>query len=120
MKNGRSYRDMTDYICVIQKFHVRHEAYCIVMTSGSLEHPLHATPALDPFELMQTIQLSHTTGGGFSNYYPAPAFQQPFIQSYLEIMKGTPREPFSGLRPYSKTCRGYPDVALLANYYHPK
>ena len=29
------------------------------MTSGSLEHPLHATPVLDPLELMQTIQLSH-------------------------------------------------------------
>ena len=32
-------------------------------------------------------------------------------------MKGTPREPFSGPRPYSKTGRGYPDVALLANNY---
>jgi hypothetical protein len=32
--------------------------YCIDMTSGSLEHPLHAAHALDPLELMQTIQLS--------------------------------------------------------------
>ena len=31
------------------------------MTSGSLGHPLHATPALDPLELMQTIQLSQET-----------------------------------------------------------
>jgi tripeptidyl-peptidase-1 len=58
-----------------------------------------------------------TTGGGFSNYYAAPAFQQPFIQSYFASMIGTPRQPFSGTRPYSKTGRGYPDVALLANNY---
>ena len=29
-----------------------------------------------------------TTGGGFSNYYAAPAFQQPFIQSYFASIKG--------------------------------
>ncbi len=58
-----------------------------------------------------------TTGGGFSNYYAAPAFQQPFIQSYFESMKGTTRQPFSGTRPYSKAGRGYPDVALLAHNY---
>ena len=33
--------------------------------------------------------VSITTGGGFSNYFDAPAFQQPFIQSYFASMKGT-------------------------------
>ena len=61
--------------------------------------------------------VSITTGGGFSNYFDAPAFQQPFIQSYFASINGTTRQPFSGTRPYSKTGRGYPDVALLANDY---
>jgi len=80
-------------------------------------------PESDNPEIACTSQISPssvgiTTGGGFSNYYPAPAFQQPFIQSYFANMKGTPRQPFPGpRRPYSTTGRGYPDVALLANNY---
>jgi tripeptidyl-peptidase-1 len=79
-------------------------------------------PESDNPEIACTSQISPssvgiTTGGGFSNYYSAPAFQQPFIQSYFANMKGTPRQPFSGPRPYSTTGRGYPDVALLANNY---
>ena len=78
-------------------------------------------PELGNPEIACTSQISPsigiTTGGGFSNYYAAPAFQQPFIQSYFAIMNGTTRQPFAGTRPYSKTGRGYPDVALLADNY---
>lgn len=45
------------------------------------------------------------SGGGFSNYFPRPAYQNTVVPGYISSL-GT---QFSGL--YNKTGRGYPDIA---------
>jgi len=47
-----------------------------------------------------------TSGGGFSTLFAAPTYQQAAIKSYFENVATQPK------RGYSKTGRGYPDVAL--------
>ena len=46
-----------------------------------------------------------TSGGGFSNYFPRPAYQDDIVPAYIHSL-GT---EFSHL--YNKTGRGYPDLA---------
>jgi len=59
-----------------------------------------------------------TTGGGFSNYFAAPTFQQSAVQSYFTSLQGTSRQPNNTSSfPYNAAGRGYPDVALLAHNY---
>ena len=47
-----------------------------------------------------------TSGGGFSNYFPAPAYQAQYTKEYLSTYIGA---EYSGL--YNPSGRGYPDVA---------
>ena len=73
-------------------------SYPYVTAVGGTVGPESGNPEIACTSQISSPFIGITTGGG-----------------YLENMKGTPREPFSGPRPYSKTGRGYPDVALLAN-----
>jgi hypothetical protein len=47
------------------------------------------------------------SGGGFSNYFPRPAWQNPIVGSYLETLPSN----FSGV--FNRSGRGYPDVSLV-------
>eukprot|EP01034_Spumella_vulgaris_P030420 gene30420-37632_t len=55
-----------------------------------------------------------TSGGGFSNVYPTPAWQQSVVTTYLETVSDQGNEPHKG---YSPTGRGYPDVSLAGYAY---
>ncbi|KAJ7176048.1 family S53 protease-like protein [Mycena crocata] len=46
------------------------------------------------------------TGGGFSNFFPAPSYQTDTVASFLKTLPSD----FAGT--FNKTGRGYPDVAL--------
>ncbi|KAJ7152457.1 family S53 protease-like protein [Mycena filopes] len=48
------------------------------------------------------------TGGGFSNYFPAPAYQSAAIDGFLKTVPSN----FAGV--FNRTGRGYPDVAAQA------
>jgi tripeptidyl-peptidase-1 len=50
------------------------------------------------------------SGAGFSNYFPAPDYQQKTVNKYVKSLKGQ----FDGL--YNKTGRAYPDVAAQGNH----
>ena len=50
------------------------------------------------------------SGAGFSNYFPAPAYQQNTVNKYVHSLDGQ----FDGL--YNKTGRAYPDVAAQGNH----
>jgi tripeptidyl-peptidase-1 len=45
------------------------------------------------------------SGGGFSNYFPRPNYQNGIVDTYISGLNGT----YDGL--YNKTGRGYPDIA---------
>ena len=47
----------------------------------------------------------YAPGGGFSNYFPRPAYQDAVVKSYITSLNGR----FDGL--YNKTGRAYPDIA---------
>ena len=53
---------------------------------------------------------SITSGGGFSNVFPTPSWQQAAVSSYLASSAG-----MSALPGYNATGRGYPDVAMAGN-----
>lgn len=44
-------------------------------------------------------------GGGLSNYFPRPAYQNPVVPKYLASLRGE----FDGL--YNRHGRAYPDIA---------
>jgi tripeptidyl-peptidase-1 len=46
------------------------------------------------------------TGGGFSNYFPQPSYQDPVVPNYLETL------PSSFKGKFNRSGRAYPDVAL--------
>lgn len=50
-----------------------------------------------------------TTGGGFSNHYPRPFWQDSAVNNYLSA-----NTPFLG---FNSAGRGYPDVSLLGVNY---
>ena len=52
----------------------------------------------------------YTSGGGFSNYFTRPAYQDNVVSAYIKSLGGL----FNGL--YNKTGRGYPDIS--AQGYH--
>lgn len=54
---------------------------------------------------------NYTSGGGFSNYFPAPAYQAKQASSYVSNLKGL----YDGL--YNKTGRGYPDISAQGLYF---
>jgi tripeptidyl-peptidase-1 len=59
-----------------------------------------------------------TSGGGFSNLYPMPAFQKSAISNYISTYGSVSTTnlvaPYPG---YNSSGRGFPDVALLAKNY---
>ncbi len=50
-----------------------------------------------------------TTGGGFSTYYPTPAWQKATVDLYFTRIKQTSQLPTVGYNPKG---RGYPDVSF--------
>ena len=54
---------------------------------------------------------SITTGGGFSNHYPTPAYQKQAVAQYLASASLPPAALFNA------SGRGFPDVAFMGNYF---
>ncbi|KAL7626034.1 hypothetical protein AAE478_002803 [Parahypoxylon ruwenzoriense] len=54
---------------------------------------------------------NYTSGGGFSNYFAAPAYQAEIASSYVEKLGGL----YNGL--YNKKGRGYPDISAQGLYF---
>ncbi|XDG00477.1 hypothetical protein ABKA04_000092 [Annulohypoxylon sp. FPYF3050] len=54
---------------------------------------------------------NYTSGGGFSNYFSAPAYQALHASRYVEDLDGL----YDGL--YNKTGRGYPDISAQGLYF---
>lgn len=52
------------------------------------------------------FRIPFTSGGGFSNYFPRPAYQARVVSDYLSQHIGN---EFAGL--YNVSGRGYPDIA---------
>jgi len=78
-------------------------AACPYVTSvgGTKDYP--EVVAFDPLN-------GYASGGGFSNYFPRPSYQDHVVPAYIESLNGT----YDGL--YNKSGRGYPDIA--AQGYH--
>eukprot|EP01040_Poterioochromonas_malhamensis_P005974 gene5974-6421_t len=55
-----------------------------------------------------------TTGGGMSNAYSLPSFQQSQVKDYFNAVAGTNLAPAPG---YNLSGRGYPDISFLAHAY---
>ena len=53
---------------------------------------------------------NYTSGGGFSNVFPRPAYQDSTVTTYLKN-HATPHGPSSGL--YNPSGRGFPDVSAI-------
>merc|ERR1711862_517449 len=62
-------------------------------------------------------QVWQNGGGGFSNHFPAPAYQKAAVEKYLSDAKA------SGVLPtasnWNATGRGYPDVSALGGQQNP-
>lgn len=52
------------------------------------------------------------SGGGFSDYFPQPAYQSQAVATYLATAKKLPAESF-----FNKSGRAYPDVSALGVSY---
>jgi len=52
-----------------------------------------------------------TTGGGFSNRWPRPKYQQPQVSSYLELAARRAELPTASL--FNSSGRGYPDISAI-------
>ncbi|CAJ2509324.1 Uu.00g143500.m01.CDS01 [Anthostomella pinea] len=57
----------------------------------------------------ETAVTRFASGGGFSNYFGAPAYQQSTVNAYIASLNGT----YDGV--YNKSGRAYPDVAAQGN-----
>ncbi|KAF4311026.1 putative tripeptidyl-peptidase 1 precursor protein [Botryosphaeria dothidea] len=53
----------------------------------------------------------YSSGGGFSNYFARPAYQEKAVKNYVRNLGGK----FDGL--YNKTGRAYPDIAAQGQYF---
>ncbi|KAL3420927.1 Pro-kumamolisin [Phlyctema vagabunda] len=51
------------------------------------------------------------SGGGFSNYFPQPAYQKKVVDSYVKSLNGT----YDG--SYNKSGRAYPDLSAQGAYF---
>jgi tripeptidyl-peptidase-1 len=57
---------------------------------------------------------SDISGGGFSNYFPTPSYQQKAIQNYLDVqITEEERELYGEYANFSG--RAFPDIALMGN-----
>ncbi|KAG4218286.1 hypothetical protein PC116_g33234, partial [Phytophthora cactorum] len=54
---------------------------------------------------------NYTSGGGFSNYFKAPAYQAKQASKYVKNLNGL----YDGL--YNKKGRGYPDISAQGLYF---
>ncbi|KAI1265446.1 tripeptidyl-peptidase 1 precursor [Xylariaceae sp. FL1019] len=54
---------------------------------------------------------NYTSGGGFGNYFTAPAYQKATVEAYVKSLDGA----FDGL--YNKKGRGYPDISAQGLYF---
>lgn len=64
-----------------------------------------------------------TTGGGFSNAYKRPAFQDKYVDAYFQSLTSS-EAPYTGFsfrffpsQEYNAYGRGYPDVSLAGSNY---
>ncbi|KAI1078853.1 Pro-kumamolisin [Whalleya microplaca] len=66
-----------------------------------------ATRNIDPEIVAYNDRNGFVSGGGFSEYFPRPAYQNDTVESYISKLGGT----HEGL--YNPTGRAYPDVAAM-------
>ncbi|KKY15785.1 putative tripeptidyl-peptidase 1 precursor [Diplodia seriata] len=57
------------------------------------------------------VHNAYSSGGGFSNYFARPAYQEEVVAKYIEGLEGE----FDGL--YNKSGRAYPDIAAQGQYF---
>jgi tripeptidyl-peptidase-1 len=74
-----------------------------VTTVGATKNVNPEIVAIDP-------ENGFVSGGGFSNYFPRPSYQDPIVPNYVESLGNE----YKGL--YNPNGRGYPDIA--AQGYH--
>ncbi len=53
-------------------------------------------------------------GGGFSDTFPIPSYQQEAVEGYIKNTKGLPPQSY-----WNNTGRGYPDISALAGTQNP-
>ena len=56
-----------------------------------------------------------SSGGGFSNWYPRPAYQENAVQQYLSNSSGT--VPIPDATGYNISSRAYPDISALGHNF---
>jgi tripeptidyl-peptidase-1 len=79
-----------------------------------LENGGASSPVETVFNYEKTANLTLSSGGGFSNVFPAPIYQHDAIQQYKDLES----EHLSNFDDhFNATGRGYPDVSALANNY---
>ena len=54
-----------------------------------------------------------SSGGGFSDHYPMPAWQKSAVAGYFDLVADTDRAPYPG---YNTTGRAYPDISAAASH----
>ena len=69
------------------------------------------TVGFDPEVVAYDPRNKYSSGGGFSNYFPRPAFQASAVEAYLEKIG----DQFSDL--YNASGRAYPDIAAYSVNY---
>lgn len=84
-----------------------------VLTVGATMGPGGLPPAVGSPEIVCQSQLGGviTSGGGFSTFFPQPAYQTSAVSSYFA---GLTTQPASG---YNKNGRAIPDMAMLGVAY---
>lgn len=67
--------------------------------------------------LIETAPTSFSTGGGFSNIFPTPDWQQPAVDDYLARanLSFAGYSEYDGTGLFNKSGRGYPDVAAVGD-----
>ena len=70
-----------------------------------------ATKGFNPEVAAANPSNAFWSGGGFSNYFPRPTYQDTAVQTYLEGLNGV----FDGL--YNQSGRGYPDVSAQVSSF---
>ena len=73
-----------------------------------------ATQGLNPEVAAYDGRYEFTSGGGFSNYFPRPAYQARVVGNYLSQYIGN---EYAGL--YNVSGRGYPDIAAQGANFPP-
>jgi tripeptidyl-peptidase I len=74
----------------------------ITAVGGTKDYP--EVVAFDP-------QNGFASGGGFSNYFPRPSYQDEVVPAYIASLNGK----YDGL--YNKSGRGYPDIAAQSFHF---